>query len=136
MGETRAAFRRRARRYQQVVVWVQPAGRWLSRASEFCRKRRAMVEMASASGNSVPTIANLVQTSEDRVREMIHRINDKGMSSLDPQWVMLTRALQAHLRWRNAYARHPDLLATERRERARVRAEKGQRWGRPATRAA
>ena len=45
-----------------------------------------MVVMASASGNSVPAIARLVATSEDRVREMIHRFNDKGMSSLDPQW--------------------------------------------------
>jgi transposase len=50
------------------------------------RWRRAMVVMASASGNTVPAIANLVQTSEDRVREMIHRFNDKGLSSLDPQW--------------------------------------------------
>jgi transposase len=45
-----------------------------------------MVVLASASGNSVPAIARLVATSEDRVREMIHRFNDKGMSSLDPQW--------------------------------------------------
>ena len=45
-----------------------------------------MVVMASASGNTVPAIANLVQTSDDRVREMIHRFNDKGMASLDPQW--------------------------------------------------
>lgn len=50
------------------------------------RWRRAMVVMASASGNTVPAIARLVATSEDRVREMIHRFNDKGMSSLDPQW--------------------------------------------------
>jgi len=50
------------------------------------RWRRAMVVMASASGNTVPAIARLVQTSEDRVREMIHRFNDKGMASLDPQW--------------------------------------------------
>jgi transposase len=50
------------------------------------RWRRAMVVMASASGNSVPAIARLVATSEDRVREMIHRFNDKGMSSLDPRW--------------------------------------------------
>lgn len=42
--------------------------------------------MASASGNSVPAIARLVATSEDRVREMVHRFNDKGMSSLDPRW--------------------------------------------------
>ena len=48
--------------------------------------RRAMVVMASASGNTVPAIAKLVATSEHRVREMIHRFNDKGMASLDPQW--------------------------------------------------
>jgi transposase len=34
----------------------------------------------------VATIARLVQTSPDRVREMIHRFNDLGMRSLDPQW--------------------------------------------------
>ncbi len=34
----------------------------------------------------MPAIARLVATSEDRVREMIHRFNDKGMASLDPQW--------------------------------------------------
>lgn len=31
-------------------------------------------------------IAGLVQTSPDRVREMIHRFNELGMKSLDPQW--------------------------------------------------
>jgi transposase len=48
--------------------------------------RRAMVVLASAGGNDVATIARLVQTSPDRVREMIHRFNDLGMRSLDPQW--------------------------------------------------
>ena len=48
--------------------------------------RRAMVVLASAGGNDVATIARLVQTSADRVREMIHRFNDLGMRSLDPQW--------------------------------------------------
>ncbi|ALC20022.1 transposase [Streptomyces pristinaespiralis] len=44
-----------------------------------------------------------------------------------------TRALHAYLRWRNKNARHPDVLAAQRRERARVRSEKGVRWGgRPA----
>ena len=42
-----------------------------------------------------------------------------------------TRALHAYLRWRNANARHPDILAAQRRERARVRSERQQRWGRP-----
>jgi len=48
--------------------------------------RRALVVMASAGGNDVAVIARLVQTSPDRVREMIHSFNDKGMGALDPQW--------------------------------------------------
>ncbi len=45
-----------------------------------------MVVLASAGGNDVAAIARLVQTSPDRVREMIHRFNDLGMRSFDPQW--------------------------------------------------
>jgi len=48
--------------------------------------RRSMVVLASAGGNSVDAIARLVQTSPDRVREMIHRFNEMGMASLDPRW--------------------------------------------------
>lgn len=40
-----------------------------------------------------------------------------------------TRALHAYLGWRNKNARHPDVLAAQRRERARIRSEKGIRWG-------
>ncbi len=57
-------------------------------------------------------------------------------NSNHPNHVVLTRRLHAHLRWRNANARDPQLLAAQRRERARVRAEKGRRWGRPASQAA
>ncbi len=46
--------------------------------------RRAVAVHASAGGNTVPVIARLVATSEDRVREMIHRFNEEGMASLDP----------------------------------------------------
>src|SRR4051812_9069090 len=53
-----------------------------------------------------------------------------------PNHVVLTRALQAHLRWRNAHARHPDVLAAERRERARIRSERHRCWGHPRQRAA
>jgi len=36
-------------------------------------------------------------------------------------------------RWRNANNRHPDVIAAQRRERARIRSEKGLRLGgRPA----
>ena len=48
--------------------------------------RRALVVHASAGGNTVSAIARLAATSEDRVREMIHRFNEMGMRSLDPQW--------------------------------------------------
>ena len=40
------------------------------------------------------------------------------------------------LRWRNANARHPDVIAAQRRERTRVRGERHQRWGRPPAQAA
>ncbi|TVT14832.1 IS630 family transposase [Amycolatopsis rhizosphaerae] len=42
---------------------------------------------------------------------------------------VLARRLHDYLRWRNANARHPDVLAAQRRERARVRSEKSIRWG-------
>ena len=48
----------------------------------------------------------------------------------------LARKLHACLRWRNAHARHPGVLAAQRRERARIRSERQQRWGRPKPEAA
>ncbi|MFD9337510.1 IS630 family transposase [Streptomyces sp. NPDC060028] len=59
-------------------------------------------------------------------------------NSNHPNHTVQTRELHRHLRWRNANARHPDVLTAQRRERARVRvrSEKGIRWGRPAARAA
>jgi transposase len=49
---------------------------------------------------------------------------------------VLARKLQNYLRWRNANARHPDILAAQRRERARIRSERRHRWGRPKPKAA
>jgi hypothetical protein len=46
-----------------------------------------------------------------------------------PNHPALARRLQAYLRWRNTYARHPDVLAAQTRERARIRSERRQRWG-------
>ncbi len=48
----------------------------------------------------------------------------------------LARKLQACLRWRHARARRPGVLAAQRRERARLRSERRQRWGRPKPEAA
>jgi transposase len=53
-----------------------------------------------------------------------------------PNHVVLARDLQAYLRWRNANARDPAVLAAQRRERTRVRSERHQRWGRPHPKAA
>ena len=56
--------------------------------------------------------------------------------SSHPNHTVLARRLQAYLRWRNANARHPEVLAAQRRERGRVRSERQQRWGRPKAKAA
>jgi hypothetical protein len=55
---------------------------------------------------------------------------------LHTAWLGFIRKLQACLRWRNAHARHPGVLAAQRRERARIRSERQQRWGRPKPKAA
>jgi transposase len=52
-------------------------------------------------------------------------------ASNHPNHVVLARKLQEYLRWRNVNARHPDVLAAQRRERARIRSERQQKWGRP-----
>jgi transposase len=57
-------------------------------------------------------------------------------SSDHPNHPALARRLQDYLRWRNTHARHPDVLAAQRRERARIRSERQQRWGRPKPKAA
>ncbi|MFB8115470.1 IS630 family transposase [Streptomyces sp. NPDC055962] len=54
-------------------------------------------------------------------------------NSNHPNHTVQTRELHRYLRRRNQNARHPDVLAAQRRERARVRSEKGvRRGGRPA----
>jgi transposase len=50
------------------------------------RYRRAMMLLASAGGNRVPVIAQLVQADEGTVRDVIHRFNEIGLACLDPRW--------------------------------------------------
>ncbi|BCK67847.1 hypothetical protein Srufu_018000 [Streptomyces libani subsp. rufus] len=50
------------------------------------RYRRAMMLLASAGGNRVPVIAQLVQADEDTLRDVIHRFNEIGLACLDPRW--------------------------------------------------
>jgi transposase len=70
--------------------------------------------------------ANPIECQFGSLREFV--LNNSN----HPNHVVLARRLHAHLRWRNANARHPDLLAAQRKERARIRAERRRRWGRPA----
>ncbi|GAA4687177.1 hypothetical protein GCM10023324_47310 [Streptomyces youssoufiensis] len=49
------------------------------------RYRRAMMLLASAGGNRVPVVAQLVQAEEDTVRDVIHRLNEIGLACLDPR---------------------------------------------------
>jgi hypothetical protein len=120
------------------------------------RVRRAMIIMASASGTLVPAIARLVANKTPAIRRWARRENaglcftPANASRANPieaqsgpvrTFVMggsdhrnhpaLARKLQACLRWRNARARHPGVLAAQRRERARIRSERQQRRGRP-----
>jgi hypothetical protein len=53
-----------------------------------------------------------------------------------PNHTVLAGKLQDYLRWRNANARHPDVLAAQRRERARVRSDRQRRWAGPKPRTA
>ncbi|GGT84456.1 hypothetical protein [Streptomyces lateritius] len=53
-----------------------------------------------------------------------------------PNHIVLARRLQDCLRWRNANVRPPDVLAAQRRERAKVRRKRQQRWSRPRPKAA
>jgi len=125
------------------------------------RVRRAMIIMASASGTLVPAIARLVANKTPAIRRWARRenaglcftpANTSWANPIEAQsgpvrtFVMggsdhrnhpaLARKLQACLRWRNAHARHPGVLAAQRRERARLRSERQQRRGRPKPKAA
>jgi transposase len=48
--------------------------------------RRAVIIMASASGNTNEAIAALVAADPDTVRDVIHAFNDRGLECLDPKW--------------------------------------------------
>jgi transposase len=50
------------------------------------RYRRAMMLLASAGGNRVPVIAQLIQADEGTVRGVIHKFNKIGLACLDSQW--------------------------------------------------
>jgi hypothetical protein len=74
--------------------------------------------------------ANPIECQFGPLRELVLDNSDH------PSHTVLARRLHAELAWRDAHAPHPDVLAAQRRKRARIRSERRRRWGRPATRAA
>jgi DDE superfamily endonuclease len=90
--------------------------------------QRAKVELCFTPTNA--SWANPIEAQFGPLRTFVMGGSDH------PNHTVLTRRLQDYLRWRNANARHPDILAAQRRERARVRSQRQQRWGRPKTSAA
>jgi hypothetical protein len=88
--------------------------------------RRANVELCFAPTNA--SWANPIEAQSGPVRTFVMDGSDHRNHPV------LARKLQDYLRWRNANARHPDVLATQRRERARIRSQRQQRWGRPELR--
>jgi transposase len=62
----------------------------LKRASTGAKHRskriRAMILLASATEMSAPEIARLYMTDESHVRKVIHEFNERGFSSLDPDY--------------------------------------------------
>jgi hypothetical protein len=61
--------------------------------------------------------------------QMITMVYQNGRIDLGP-------CMQDYLRWRNANARHPDVLAAQRRERARIRQRTPATLGTPKIKAA
>jgi transposase len=89
---------------------------------------RANVELCLTPTNG--SWANPIEAQFGPLRTFVMGASDH------PGHTVLARKLQAYLRWRNANARHPDVLAAQRRERVRVRSERHQPWGRPKLKAA
>jgi transposase len=53
-------------------------------ATQFARRQRAQILLASASGMSASQIAQVVRTDQNQVRRVIHEFNTLGMESLRP----------------------------------------------------
>ena len=89
---------------------------------------RANVELCFTPTNA--SWANPIEPQFGPVRTFVMGGSDH------PSHTVLAHRMQDYLRWRNANARHPHVLAAQRRERARIRSERQQRWGRPKIKAA
>jgi transposase len=55
-------------------------------ATHRCTRIRAMILLASATEMSAPQIASLYLSDAEHVRKVVHEFNDRGFSSLDPNY--------------------------------------------------
>ena len=92
------------------------------------RARRENAELCFTPANA--SWADPIEAQSGRVRTFVMGGSDHRNHPAP------ARTLQARLRWRNARGRHPGVLAAQRRERARLRSERQQHWGRPEPKAA
>ena len=83
------------------------------------RAKRASAELCCTPASA--SWANPVEAQSGALRTFVMGVSNH------PSHTVLARRLQEYLRWRNASARHPGILAAQRRERARVRSERQQR---------
>jgi transposase len=56
------------------------------RAKYQSKRQRAMILLASSTGMPAPQIAAVVRSDESHVRRVIHAFNERGFSSLDPDY--------------------------------------------------
>jgi transposase len=56
------------------------------RARYQSKRQRAMILLASSTGMPAPQIAAVVRSDESHVRKVIHAFNERGFSSLDPDY--------------------------------------------------
>jgi transposase len=57
-----------------------------NQAKHFATRERAAIVRASSVGTPVPQIAAMWMTDEPHVRRVIHEFNERGMTSLDPDY--------------------------------------------------
>jgi len=112
--------------YRLFVIMDNPAANKTPAIRRWARRENA--ELCFTPTNA--SWANPIEAQFGPVRTFVMGGSDH------PSHAVLARKLQACLRWRNAHARHPDVLAAQRRERARLRSERQQRRGPPKPKAA
>ncbi len=77
-----------------------------------CNSRRA---------SYLPTLPNPIECQFGPLRAFALNNSDHRSH------LVLAKRLHAHLAWRNANAKHPDVHAAQRKERARIRSERQRR---------